>query len=111
MATAMGNGNGEGDEVGNDNGDGNGDRNGDSHSKGDDGEGKVASSCAGDVQRYGRGDTLPPPPWTQRKVHSPVLHHGGDTAKSVSSLSRGRVPDSSPWILFLFTIYNYCSVY
>jgi hypothetical protein len=70
-----------------------------------------ASSCASDVQRYGRGDTLPPPPWTQRKVHSPALHHGGDTAKSVSSLSSGRVPDSSPWILILFIIYNYCSVY
>ncbi len=27
-------------------------------------------------------------------------HHGGDTAKSVSSLSRGRVPDGSSWILF-----------
>jgi hypothetical protein len=36
---------------------------------------------------------------------------GGDTAKSVCSLSRGRVPDSSPWILFLFIIYNYCSAY
>ncbi len=46
-----------------------------------------------------------------RKVHSPALRHGGDTAKSVSSLSRGRVPDSSPLILFLFIIYNYCSVY
>ncbi len=23
----------------------------------------------------------------------------------------GRVPDCSPWILFLFIIYNYCSVY
>ncbi len=57
------------------------------------------------------GDTLPSPPWTQRKVHSPVLRHGGDTAKSVSSLSRGRVPDSSPWIAFLFIVYNYCSVY
>ncbi len=40
-------------------------------------------------------------------MHSPALHHGDDTAKSVSSLSRGRVPDSSPWILFLFIIYNY----
>ncbi len=49
------------------------------------------------------GNTLPPPPWTQRKVHSQVLRHGGDTAKSVCSLSRGRVPDSSPWIVcFLF---------
>ena len=48
----------------------------------------------------GRGNTLPPPPWTQRKVHSPALRHGGDTAKSVCSPSRGRVPDSSPWIVF-----------
>jgi hypothetical protein len=34
-----------------------------------------------------------------------ALHYGGDTAKSVSSLSRGRVPASSPWIVFclLFT--------
>jgi hypothetical protein len=51
------------------------------------------------------------PLWTQRKVHSPALHHGGDIAKSVSSLSRGRVPDSSPWILFFIIIYKYCSVY
>jgi hypothetical protein len=50
-------------------------------------------------------------PWTQRKVHSPALHHGGDTAKSVCSLSRGRVPDSSPWIVLLFIFYNNCSVY
>jgi hypothetical protein len=27
---------------------------------------------------------------------------GGDTAKIVCSLSRGRIPDSSPWIVFLF---------
>jgi hypothetical protein len=47
-----------------------------------------------------RGNTLPPPPWTQRKGHSPALRHGGDTAKSVCSPSRGRVPDSSPWIVF-----------
>jgi hypothetical protein len=65
-------------------------------------KGMVSSSCAGNVQCCGRGNTLPPTPWTQRKVHSPVLHHGGDTAKSVSSLSPGRVPDSSPWIVFLF---------
>ncbi len=83
----MGNGNGNVDKVGNNDGDGNGDHNGNGHSKGDDDKGRVVSSCAGDVQRYGRDDTLPPPPWTQRKVHSPVLRHGGDTAKSVSSLS------------------------
>jgi hypothetical protein len=94
----MGNGNGDGDGVGNDNRDGNGDRNGNDHGKGDNDEGRVASSCVGNVQRYGYGrdDTLSPPPWTQRKVHSPALRHGGDTAKSVSSLSKGRVPDSSP---------------
>ncbi len=86
-----GNGNGDGDGVSNDDRDGDGNRNGDGHGKGDDDKGRVASSCAGNVQRYGRGDTLPPPPWTQRKVHSPALCHGGDTAKSVSSLSRGRV--------------------
>ncbi len=107
----MGNGNGNDDGVGDDNRYGNGNCNGDSHSKGDDDKGRVAYSCAKDVQRYGRGNTLPPPPLTQRKVHSPALHHEDDTAKSVSSLSRGRVPDSSPWILFLFIIYNYCSVY
>jgi hypothetical protein len=112
MATVMGKGNGDGDGVGNNNGDGNGvgnnngdgdgDHNRDGHSEGNDDKGRVASSCAGNVQQYGRGDTLPPPPWTQRKVHSPVLRNGGDTAKSVSSLSRGRVPDSSPWNLFFY---------
>jgi hypothetical protein len=114
MATAMamgdcnnkGNGNGNGDGngnevgVGNGNGDGDGDGNGNGHGKGDHYKGRAASSCGGDVQLFWRGDTLPPPPWTQRKVHSPVLRHGGDTAKSVCSPSRGRVPDSSPWILF-----------
>jgi hypothetical protein len=28
------------------------------------------------------------------------MRHGGDTAKNVCSPSSGRVPDSSPWILF-----------
>ena len=107
----MGNDNSDGDRVGNNDGDGNGNHNGNCHGKGDNDKGRVASSCASDEQLYGRGDTLPPPPWTQRKVHSPALRHGGDTAKSVFSLSRGGVPDSSPWILFLFIIYNYCSVY
>jgi hypothetical protein len=86
--------------VSNNDGDSNSGCNGDGHGKGDDDKGRIASSCAGDVQRYSRGNTLPPPPWTQRKVYSPALRHGSDTAKSVSSLSRGRVPDSSPWILF-----------
>ncbi len=38
------------------------------------------------------------------------MRHGGDTAKSVCSPSRRRVPDSSPWIVFV-CFYNYCSVY
>jgi hypothetical protein len=109
----MGNGDGNDDGVGNGNGDrdGDGDGNGHGHGKGNNDKVRIASSRAGDVQCCGRGNTLPPPPWTQRKVHSPALRHGGDTTKSVSPLSRGRVPDSSPWILFLFIIYNYCSVY
>ncbi len=85
----MGNHNSDGDRVGNNDGDGDGNRNGNGHGKGDNDESRVASSCGGDVQHYGRGTTLPPPPWTQRKVHSPALRHGGDTAKSVSSLSMG----------------------
>ncbi len=111
MVTVMGNGIGNGDGVGPNDGGGNGNCNGNGHGKGDDDVGRVTSSCAGNVQHYGRDDTLPPPPWTQRKVHSPALRHGGDTAKSNSSLSMGRVPDSLPWILFLFIVYNYCSVY
>ncbi len=103
---AMGDGDGDGEGVGDGDGDGNGDHNGNRHGEGNNDKGRVASSCAGDVQHCGRGNTLPPPPWTQRKVHSPALRHGGDTAKSVCSLSRGRVPDSSLWILFLFFIYN-----
>jgi hypothetical protein len=101
-ATAMGDGNGNsnGNRVDNGNGDGNGNCNCNGHGEGNHYKGRVASSCAGNVQCCGRGDTLPPPPWTQRKVHSPALHHGGDTAKSVCSPSWGRVPDSSPWIIF-----------
>jgi hypothetical protein len=101
----MGNGNGDGDGVGNANGDGNSNNNGNGHGKGDNDEGRVASSCAGDVQRYGRGNPLPPPPWTQRKVHSPALRHGGDTAKSVSSLSRGEFLTAHHGLFFclLFT--------
>jgi hypothetical protein len=105
MATAMGNGNGDGKRVDNNDRDGDGHCNGNGLGKGNDDKGRVASSWASDVQCYGRGNTLPPPPWTQRKVHSPALHHGGGTAKSVSSLSRGRVPDSPYGFFFclLFT--------
>ncbi len=50
----MGNGNGNGDGVGDNDGDGNSDCNGDGHGEGYDDKGRVASSCAGDVQHYGR---------------------------------------------------------
>ncbi len=76
----MANGNGNSDRLlqrgnvgGEGNGDGNGDCNGDGHGDGNDDDGRVAFSCAGNVQRCGRGNTLSPPPWKQRKVHSPVL--------------------------------------
>jgi hypothetical protein len=95
-AMATGNSNGNGDRVCNSDRDGNGNGNGNGHSEGNHYKGRVASSCDGVVQRFWRDNTLPPPPWTQRKLHSPALHHGGDTAKSVCSPSRGRVPDSSP---------------
>ncbi len=107
----MGNGNGDGDGVGHDDKVGDGDCNGNGHGERDDDKGRVASSCASDVQCYGRGNTLPPLLCTQRQVHSPALPHEGDPTKSVSSLSRRRVPNSSPWIIFLFIIYNYGSVY
>ena len=61
MGDCNGNGDGDGDRVGVRDGDGDGKR--DSHGKGDH-EGRVASSCGGNVQRFLMGDTLPPPPWT-----------------------------------------------
>jgi hypothetical protein len=105
----MANGNSNGDRLlrnidreGDGNGVNNGDRNDNGHGDSNIDKGRVASSCAGNVQCCGRGNTLPLPPWTQRKVHSPALRHGGDIAKSVCSLSRERVPDSSPWIDFVY---------
>ncbi len=49
----------------------------------------VAAMCSALDGRH-----LASTPMDIRKVHSPALHHGGDTAKSVCSPSRGRVPDS-----------------
>jgi hypothetical protein len=111
MAIGYGDGNSNGNRDSNGNRNGDGDCNGNGHGDGNNDEGRVASSCAGNVQYCGRGNTLPPTLWTQRKEHSPVLRHGGDTAKSVFSFSRGRVLDSSPWIVFSFIFYNYCAVY
>jgi hypothetical protein len=56
--------------VGDGNGDSDGDGNGDGHGEGNHYKGRVASSCDGNVQYFWRGDTLPPPPWTQTKVHA-----------------------------------------
>ncbi len=80
MATAMddcngnnnsnGNGVGDGNRDSDGNGDGDSDSNGDGHGEGNHYKGRVASSCGGDVQCFWRGNTLPPPPWTQTKVHA-----------------------------------------
>ncbi len=61
MGNCDGNGNGNGNGVGV--GDGDSDGKGDGHGEGDH-EGRVATSCGGNVQRFWMGDTLPPPPWT-----------------------------------------------
>ncbi len=61
MGDCDGDGDGDGDGVGV--GDGNGNGKGDGHGEGDH-EGRVASSCGGNVQHFWTGDTLPPPPWT-----------------------------------------------
>ena len=53
-ATAMGGGDGNGDGVCNGDGDGDGNCNGDSHGKSNNDKGRVASSCASNVQRCGR---------------------------------------------------------
>jgi hypothetical protein len=74
-----GNGNGNRVSDGNrvSNGDGNGNVNGNSHSKGNHYKGRVASSCDGNVQHFGRGNTLPLPPWTQGKcIHQRCIMRG-----------------------------------
>ncbi len=81
---------GYGNVASNGNSDGDRDCNGKGHGNGDNDKGRVASSCAKNVQRCGRGNTLPPPPRTQRKVHSPALRHGGDTLR-VFALFEGGV--------------------
>jgi hypothetical protein len=105
MATVMCNGN----SNGNGNRDGEGDRDGDGncndngHSKGNNDKGRVAYSCAGNVQCCGRGNTLPTPPWTQRKVHSPALHHGGDLQRVFAPFKwRGFLTAHHELLLYFF---------
>jgi hypothetical protein len=72
MVTAAVIGYGNGNSSGNRDGDGNSEGDGDCNGKGpvnsNNDKGRVASSFAKNVQRCGRGNTLPLPPWTQRKV-------------------------------------------
>jgi hypothetical protein len=98
----MGNSNGYGNGVSNGNRDGDGNCNGNGHGKGNNDKGRVASSCAGNVQCCGRGNTLPPPPWTQRKVHSPALHRGGDTAKVFTPFQGGGVLTAHYGLFFVY---------
>ncbi len=118
-----GNGNGQWQWCGNGNGDGNRDGNSD-HNDNRDGDGNSDDDGNGNgnndvvitktLSRVGclymcrqcatlwQGQRLASPPWTQMSVHCPVLRHGGATAKSVCSISRGRDPESSSWIVFLY---------
>ena len=67
MAIGYSNIDNDGNRDGDVGGDGDGNCNGDGHSDSNNDKGSVASSCASNVQRYGRGNTLPPPPWTQKE--------------------------------------------
>jgi hypothetical protein len=110
-ATAMGNCDGDGDGDGNGVGvgDGDGDGKGDGHGKGDH-EGRVASSCGGNVQRFWTGDTLPPPTWTWGKFIHQHCIMGVTLQRVFAPLQGGRFLTAHHG-LFLFIIYNYCSVY
>ena len=107
--TAMADGNGNGDGDGDRDGDGN--RNGNGHSNGNDDivvtTTDTREGClfmCGQCAALWQGQRFASPPWTQRSMHCPALHHGGATAKSVCSISRGRDPESSPWIVFFFQL-------
>jgi hypothetical protein len=103
-ATAIGYGdlNSNGDGNGDGNGDSNGNRNGNVHGDGNNYKGRVASSCAGNVQHCGRGNTLPPLPSTQKKVHSPVLCHGGDTLRVFAFFQGGGFLTAHLGLLFVY---------
>jgi hypothetical protein len=112
MVTAMGNGdcesdgdrngNGYGNEVGNGNGDDDGDCNGNSHGDNNNDKGRVASSCAGNVLRCGRGNTLPPPAWTQRSVHSPALRHGSTLQRVFAPFQGGGFLTAHHGLFFVY---------
>jgi hypothetical protein len=106
MATAMGDGNsgGNGNGVGNGNGDGDGNRNGDGPGKGNNDKRVAASSCAGNVQRCGRGDTL----HKGKCIHQRCIM--GRMLQRVFAHFQGGGFLTAHHVLF-FIFYNYCSVY
>jgi hypothetical protein len=110
--------NGNGNGKVNNNQDGNGNCNGNRDSNGNDDVTVTTTDtrecclfmcrqCAALWQRQ----CLASPPWTQRSVHCPVLHHGGAVAKSACFISRGRDSESSPWIDFFYFFSITCSNY
>jgi hypothetical protein len=102
--------NSNGDEDSNGNSDGDGNCNGDVLGDGNNDKGRVASSCAGGVQHCGRGNTLPPPPWTQIIcIHQRCIM--GVTLLRVFPPFQGGGFLTAHHGLFLFIFYNYCSVY
>ncbi len=111
MATAMGDGNGNGNGVGNGDVDGNGNRIGNGHGKGNHYKGRVASSCAGNVQRCGMGDTLPPPHGCKGKCIHERCFMGVTLLRVFDPLQGGGFLTAHHGLFFLFIFYNYCSVY
>ncbi len=102
MATAMvmgncnGDGNGDSDVVGDGDGDGDGNRNGDGRGMVTMAKSGLPLHVAAMCNAFGGATPCLHPHGHKQKC----MHHGGDTAKSVCSTSKGRVPDSSPWIVF-----------
>ncbi len=82
-----------GDSIGNGNGDGdgnsNGNCNGNHHAMAIITKGGLLLYVPAMCSALAGATPCLHPPWTQRSVHSPGLHHGGDTAQSVWSLKGG----------------------
>jgi hypothetical protein len=93
---------GDGDGNGNSNGDGNGNGVGDGVGKSNGKKTAMARTTMKEMLPLHVAAMCSAFGWAEPCLHphghkesaSPVLHHGGDTAKKVCSLSRGRVPDS-----------------
>jgi hypothetical protein len=101
MGNCNGNSKGDGNGVGDGDGDGNGDGNGNGHGKGDHYKGRVASSCGGDVQCFWRGATPCLHPLGHKQK---CMRHGGGTAKSVCSPSRGGFLTAHHVLFFVYLL-------